>query len=373
MKTVLHVIDTTGPGGAETIFLQLAKKVAENGHRSIALIRGSGWVQSQLEQLSIPFYVIDCKGSFNIKYLSSLIKLIRSEKVDVIQSHLLGSSVYCSMAGTITKTRVISTFHGMVDISPNERFRKIKLLALQFGSSKIVAVTDALHKMVCDLGTIKKSKITTIYNGIDISSYEKITAREYRNKLNIHENETLIGSLGNIRTPKNYSLAIKTIKEVHKQGWKVHYAIAGQGNEKQMAPLITLINELDLNDYVHLLGFTEKAQSFLSSIDIFLMSSSSEGHPLALTQAMANALPIASTKSGVELIAETEKEALISDSMIPADLASAIILLLNDNNLSKTIGQNAFHKAKERFTLDAMFHAYLKLYTSPKNSDAETA
>jgi len=202
MKTVLHVIDTTGPGGAETIFLQLAQKVAENGHKSIALIRGSGWVQSQLEQLNIPFYVIDCKGSFNLKYLLSLVKLIRAEKVDIIQSHLLGSSVYCSMAGIITKTRVISTFHGIVDISPNERFRKIKLLALRLGSSKIVAVTDILYKMICDLGTIPSSKITTICNGIDISLYKKIATQEYRDKLNINKGDILIGSLGNIRTQK---------------------------------------------------------------------------------------------------------------------------------------------------------------------------
>ncbi|HFD31796.1 MAG TPA: glycosyltransferase [Gammaproteobacteria bacterium] len=368
MKTVLHVIDTTGPGGAETIFLQLAKKVAENGHKSIALIRGNGWVQSQLEQFNIPFYIIDCKGSFNLKYLLSLIKLIRTEKVDVIQSHLLGSSVYCSMAGIITKTRVISTFHGMVDISPNERFRKIKLMALQLGCDKIVAVTDVLYKMICDLGTIKSTKITTICNGIDINLYKKIETKEYRNKLNINDNEILIGSLGNIRTPKNYSLAIKTIKEIHKQGWKVHYAIAGQGNDQQMAPLQQLISELNLTDYVHILGFTKKTQSFLSSIDIFLMSSSSEGHPLALTQAMANALPIVSTKSGVELIAIDEKEAIISSSMTPANLASALISLLNDNSLAKTIGQNAFDKAKEKFTLDAMFHTYFKLYVLPEDS-----
>ncbi len=362
MKTVLHVIDTTGPGGAETIFLQLAKKVAENGYRSIALIRGSGWIQSQLEQLGIPFYIIDCKGSFNLKYLSSLVKLILTKKVDVIQSHLLGSSVYCSMAGIITKTRVISTFHGMVDISPNERFLKTKLLALQLGSSKIVAVTDILRKMICDLGTIQSSKVTTIYNGIDISLYKKISTKEYRNKLNINENDILIGSLGNIRTPKNYPLAIKTIKEIHKQDWKVHYAIAGQGNNKQMAPLVKLIDELNLNGYVHLLGFTEKTQSFLSSIDIFLMNSSSEGHPLALTQAMANELPIVSTKSGVELIVIDKKEALISGSMTPKELADMIILLLKNDNLAKTIGKNAFYKAKEKFTLDSMYQAYLELY-----------
>ncbi len=362
MKTILHVIDTTGPGGAETIFVQLAKKTAENGYRSIALIRGSGWVQSQLEQLNIPYHVIDCKGSFNFKYLLSLIKLIRTEKVDLIQSHLLGSSVYSGIAGLITKTRVISTFHGMVDISPDERFQKIKLLALQLGCNKVVAVTYPLYRMICNLGIIKKTKVTTIYNGIDTDLYKKTPDREYRSKLNIKDSEILIGSVGNIRTPKNYPLAIKAIKEIHKQGWKVHYAIAGQGSNEQMASLIQLITELDLHDYIHLLGFTDKTRSFLSSIDIFLMSSSSEGLPLALIQAMANELPIASTKSGVELIARDKKEAIIAKAMTPASLAEAITTLLDNNGLAKTVGKNAFDRSKEEFTLKAMFQAYLKLY-----------
>ena len=48
MKTILHVIDTTGPGGAETVFINIADTVRRRGYRSVVLIRGEGWVHDQL-------------------------------------------------------------------------------------------------------------------------------------------------------------------------------------------------------------------------------------------------------------------------------------------------------------------------------------
>lgn len=362
MKTILHVIDTTGPGGAETIFIQLAKKMADNGHHSLALIRGNGWVQSQLEKYNIPFIVLDCKGSFNFKYLLEIAKIVKSKNISIIQSHLLGSNVYCSIVGLLTGTRVISTFHGEVDISPTENFRLIKLLAIQLGSSKVITVTDRLTKMVKSLPLISASKVLTIYNGIELEQYGKINTSSFRDTLNIHPNEILIGSLGNIRSPKNYPLAIRTIKSIHEKGQKVHYVVAGEGNEKQMQPLLDLTNELKLKKYIHFLGFTKKTQEFLSSLDIFLMSSSSEGHPLALTQAMVNGLAIASTKSGVELIVSNNEEAILSTEMTPESLSQAIQTLIETPELAKKISANAKLKALKHFNLDTMFQNYLKIY-----------
>lgn len=362
MKTILNVIDTTGPGGAETIFIQLAKEIANRGNRSIALIRGSGWVEQQLKENNIPVHIIDCKGSFNIKYLFAMVKLIRSENVDVIQSHLLGSNVYSSIAGMLTRTRVISTFHGLVDISPSERFRTIKLLALRFGSYKIVTVTDKLKNLVTKLPVINKNQVATIYNGIDTDAFKKIDTTSLRTKLGITSNDILIGSLGNIRKPKDYPLAIKTIKALHDQGRKVHYAIAGQGSDKQQYPLIELIKKYNLNKYIHILGFTKDTQAFLSSLDVFLMTSSSEGHPLALTQAMVSEAPIVSTKSGVEEIVENGKEALVTDSNTDKELAQKIIELLKDNSLGKLIAKNSLRKSTTQFSLKSMFNAYFELY-----------
>ena len=98
MKTILHIIDTTGPGGAETVFIDLATRLPKDKYHSIVVIRGKGWVYEELCRRGVQPILLDAKGSFNWRYLLNLIKLIRSNRVDLIQSHLLGASVYCSMA-----------------------------------------------------------------------------------------------------------------------------------------------------------------------------------------------------------------------------------------------------------------------------------
>jgi len=362
MKTILNVIDTTGPGGAETVFTQLAAEIAKKNFRSIALIRGPGWVEQQLKELGVKYYIIDCKGSFNLSYLKSMVKLIRTEKIDIIQSHLLGSNVYSSIAGFLTRTPVISTFHGVVDISPNERFRSIKLLALRLGSRKIITVTDKIKKTVTALPILSESQVSTIYNGVDTNAFKRIANSNFRDKIGISNNEILIGSLGNIRKPKNYPLAIETIKKLHDQNIFAHYAIAGQGNDSQKAPLFELITKHNLEKYIHLVGFVEDTQAFLSSLDIFLMSSSSEGHPLALTQSMASETPIVSTKSGVEEIVENGVEALIVDSNTATDLAEKVKTIISNTTLRQNITDKALNKAQTQFSLAAMFKSYFTFY-----------
>src|SRR5690606_5052205 len=128
-KTILHVIDTTGPGGAETVFIELADRVRQRGYRSIVLIRGPGWVRNQLILRGFTPYVVDAKGSFNWRFLREMLRIIRRGRVVVIQSHLPGSTVYCAMAGLLARKPVIATFHGMVDVGPSERFRSAKVLA----------------------------------------------------------------------------------------------------------------------------------------------------------------------------------------------------------------------------------------------------
>jgi len=96
MKKILHVIDTTGPGGAETVFIELLSRLQSERYESIVVIRGAGWVYDELRRRGFEPYVVDAKGSFNFRYLLELVKIVRREKIDLIQAHLLGSGVYCS-------------------------------------------------------------------------------------------------------------------------------------------------------------------------------------------------------------------------------------------------------------------------------------
>lgn len=297
--TVLHVIDTTGPGGAETVFLALAEGCIKQGYRSVALIRGPGWVEQQLKVRAIPYYIRDCKGSLNLKFLFEMFSIIRKEKVTHIQSHLLGSNVYTSIMGLFTRLPVTATFHGHVDISPNERFRNAKLALIKMGARHVVSVTEDLKNTINHTtGSYCRLNPTVIPNGIDLSELEKLPIHA----LIKSDKPLVLGCLGNIRSAKNYPLAIEFVRLLKNKGVSVRLRIAGDGTKSGGIELKKEVARLGLDSNVEFLGFIDDVPDFFESIDVFLMTSSSEGHPLALTQALAAAKPILSTRNGVEKV-----------------------------------------------------------------------
>jgi glycosyltransferase involved in cell wall biosynthesis len=250
-KTILHVIDTTGPGGAETVFIQLADKLRQRGFRCIVAIRGPGWVCEQLVARGFTPYIIPAKGSFNWRFLRELVRLIRRERVDVIQSHLLGSNVYCAMAGLIARKPVVATFHGMVDVGPNERFRGLKLWLMNRGVANFVAVSKSLRDAIDREGLLDPDKCEIIYNGIDLSRYDKSNSRELRNKLGLDDAAILIGSLGNIRPAKGYDLLIRAARRVIEVFPQAHFVVAGEPKSSLQRQLEELCVQLGVAGHVH--------------------------------------------------------------------------------------------------------------------------
>ena len=137
------------------------------------LIRGKGWVYEELCRRGVKPLLMDAKGSFNWRYLKGLITLIRRERVDLIQSHLLGSNVYCSLTGLLTRKPVVATFHGAVDIGESERLKGLKFGAINLGAHCIVAVSDSLRDDIVNRTPLKAGKMRVIYNGIKTADFQR--------------------------------------------------------------------------------------------------------------------------------------------------------------------------------------------------------
>jgi len=359
--TILHVIDTTGPGGAETVFTQLAAACNHQGYRSIAIIRGSGWVEDQLKKLHIEYHIIECKGSFNFRFLWSLVRLVHAENIQIIQSHLLGSNVYASVTGLLTLTRVISTFHGHVDVSPNERFRAAKFGLVALGSASVVTVTRELLDTIRTMGSKRLTKKSiVIANGIDLSKLIKLPIRN----ISINRGDPIsFGMLGNIRTAKNYFLAVDVIKNLRDKGCNVSLKIAGDDSKTLAVKVKRYVLDAGLNEFITFLGFIEDVPAFFSETDVFLMTSSSEGHPLALTQALAAGVPVLTTPSGVEEIVVDGITAFISNGHSAESLVSKFNFLSGLESSRRSLVQLASKElVKSKFSLEIMCDAYFELY-----------
>lgn len=363
MKTILHVIDTTGPGGAETIFIDLATRLSMDKYRPIVVVRGKGWVYEELCRRGIEPLFMDAKGSFNWRYLFSLVKLIRQEGVDLVQSHLLGSNVYCSLAGLITRTPVVSTFHGVVDFAGKEHLKGIKYGAINAGARCIVAVSGDLRKEILEKTSIKPEKIKLIYNGIKTSDYQFSSSRNLRRKFGWTDDVVVIGSLGNIRPAKGYDILLQAAALLAKRSDRFRFVIAGQCNTSLYDELLQLRQELGLEEAVQFLGYIDDAANFLSNIDLFLSSSTSEGLPLSAIQAMVAKLPLVATRCGgyEELVTDRENGWLV-DIGNPQAIADALEKLAAHPEVGVALAEKAKRHAIDTFDLEVMLAAYEKTY-----------
>lgn len=363
MKTILHVIDTTGPGGAETVFIELADRLRTHGYRSEVVVRGSGWVLDQLRARGLQPVVLDAQGAFNWRYLRGLTRLIRERRVDIVQSHLLGSNVYCAAAGLLTRRPTIATFHGMVDVAPQERWRWAKFQLMNAGVSDFVAVSGRLRDAIRAEGLLDPTKASVIYNGVDMQRYALSSRRDLRASLGLPDDALLIGSLGNVRPAKAYDVLIRAARNIIDRHPQAHFVIAGHVKASLMRELEPLMAELDVAGHVHFLGFRDDSADFLAQLDLFLLSSTSEGFSIATIEAMATGLPVVVTRCG-------GPEEIVTDGvtglMVPPGnsgaLADGVLALQADVARRTALAAAGRTHAQEQFSMERMLEGYMALY-----------
>lgn len=361
--SILHAIDTTGPGGAETVFLDLAQYLTVDGYNNIAVIKGPGWVEDQLKQRGVVYYILKPSSGFSLGYYYALYKIIKKHNVKLIQAHLLGSTLTYSLLSLVLHLPLVATLHGRVDVNPNEKFIAIKNKIMQFGVNKLVAVSKDLAQYIADRGLFKQDNIAIIYNGVDTKKYQKTAVQELRNSLGISSSAVLIGSVGNVRPAKAYHILIQAAKLITEQQPNIHFVIAGHKKADLMAELEAQLQALDLSANVHFIGFQQDSAAFLGQMDIFALSSSSEGFSIATIEAMATELPVVATRcGGPEEILEHGKTGWLVAVNNPSELAKGLLHVLHDQPLQRALAQQGKQHAANTFAMESLLNQYRHIY-----------
>jgi glycosyltransferase involved in cell wall biosynthesis len=206
-RTIIHAIDTTGPGGAETVFLDVVQQLQLENYNNLAIIKGAGWVEDQLKSRGVRYQIIKPRGFLSIPYYWQLHRLLKRENAVLVHAHLLGSTLTYSILCLLMRLPLVATLHGRVDINPNERFVAIKQWIMRLGVDKLVAVSRDLAQYIESRGLFPAKAINVIYNGIDPSRYGVKLKENLRSDLKLPADAVLIGSLGNIRPAKSINVS----------------------------------------------------------------------------------------------------------------------------------------------------------------------
>ena len=361
-RTLMHLIDTTGPGGAETVFLTLLKESERSLTRHIVVLRGEGWLAEKVRSLGFEPRIVDSKGSFNIAYIRALRKIVQAERVDLIHAHLLGSNVYGALLALICRKPMIATFHGAVDVADNERFLKAKFFLISHGASKIVCVSERLEKELAERSRLPCKKIKLIHNGVAPSPVQRQGTDGLREELGLPNTAILVVSIGNIRPAKGYEYLVSAAVAFAKTDPDVHFVVVGHQKTALFNQLMAQVADADNPPRLHWLGFREDVADILGQADIFLLPSVSEGFSISTVEAMMAGVPVIATRSGgpEELIADGKTGVLIP-TRDPQAIVEAVSKL-KDPEMRHRLRDNARKEALRKFSLSAMLDEYNGLY-----------
>jgi glycosyltransferase involved in cell wall biosynthesis len=161
---------------------------------------------------------------------------------------------------------------------------------------------------------------------------------------------------------KDVVTLLEAVARLQRGGTPVQLTIAGDGQER--APLEGKAAELGVSRRVHVLGALRDTRGVLAEADAFVMSSVSEGTPLALMEAMSAGLPCVATRVGgiPELL---DGVGLIVEARDPQALAVALDGLRRDPHAAALLGERARQRIEQRFSVDAVVDAYLGVFGLP--------
>jgi L-malate glycosyltransferase len=359
MKRICFLLGSFQVGGGENHVLQVLKSLdREKYHPYICVLKDKGGLKEDFEKLNIP---INVYSFWRRNFVTSLFnqlrfaRFLKVNKIDIIHIHLVGCFKFGVVGAKMARLKsIIITWHGIYD--PKRVLKKAQ--HVRYASTmanKIIAVSNSVKDVNCNLYSIDPSKVEVVYNGIntDIPSHKPL-----EKNMNF-----TIGCVGNLRKEKGYEYLLHSVKLllVKIPGLKVK--IVGDG--PLQTDLMNLANSLNISKNIEFLGRRTDIYPLLASFDIWVMSSIFEGFSVALLEAMLLGLPIIATDVGGN--AEAIEDGVSGKVIPPRDinaLEEAIYSLFSNPEIRAKYSENAINRVSKNFSDKLMMEGIVRVYNT---------
>jgi glycosyltransferase involved in cell wall biosynthesis/MoaA/NifB/PqqE/SkfB family radical SAM enzyme len=353
---VVHVILSLEIGGMEQVVVDLVKTIDRSRFKpEIVCVQRLGPLAGELESTGITVVELPpMVPMLSFLYPAALVTAIRRAGADVVHVHS-GCWFKGAMAARICGVkRVIYTLHG-ARYARTWLFKLMERIAAKF-TSRIVVVSHDLAAQLRHAGHIPMEKVSVIINGINTEKFSAIPLRS-------HAGTIRIGVIARLEPVKDLGTLLRAMRILFDEGADATLDLIGDGSER--ADLERLSMELGITDRVRFFGFQRDTPQRLADIDIFALSSLSEGTSISILEAMAAGKPIVATAvGGIPALVEEGKNGFLVPSSDPAAFARALLWLIRDEDLRERMGEENRLKAQKEYGLMPMTIQYEKLYAS---------
>jgi len=355
--SVMHVVSGDLYAGAERIVEELA--IAQHAHLKLrvgCIVLNEGQLASNLVRAGLPTYVLDERRLGVAALLRRMRGLVRDHRAQIVHTHRFKENVLGALAA-VGRAPSLRTVHGAPEFSRSS-LRGWVIDALdRFAANglqrRVVAVSDELAGRLRHVYGVRS--LSTVPNGIDpdrVIRASTDTVPELPGGIRI-------GVFARLVPVKRVDLAIEVARRARERlGADVVLHVFGDG-----ALEATLREQARGLQGVHFHGNTLQAPAYMRQMHALLLTSSHEGLPVCVLEAMSLSVPVVATRIGGIPHALAEGECgWLADASNPDAYVEAVVQAVTPGELRARKISGAVARVRQELSAARMAQAYLRIY-----------
>ena len=351
---VLQLIDSLHAGGAERVAVNYANALANKIEASyLCATREEGLLKEHLSD-DVRYLFLNRKSTIHFRAIKTLSGFIKEAHIDIIHAH--ATSYFIATIIKILNPRIVLIWHEHYgNRAQTSKLDKFILKICSYFFISIIVVNDSLK--------IRSENKLLSKNVYVLANYPTINLALKETMLHGELNKRIV-CLANFRPDKDHINLLKAFKSVYKvhPDWSLH--LVGSYTEDDYYHTIRgFIEENKLENHVFIYGSCADVYHILKQSTIGVLSSKSEGLPVALLEYGLAKLPVVATNVGdCNLAISNTDEGLLVAPENHQHLADALISYINDLDLRQQVAMNFHNKVitsfSESSTIESLIHIY---------------
>lgn len=292
---ILFVLPSLNGGGAERVFLTLAREMEARGHVvALVVLQKKGALLTATDNLRV-----DSLDARNLRQaIPRLARLLRRERPDTVVSAMpvLNNGVVLARILSRTEPRLVLTDHSNPEVAHRSgRWLRRHLMPLASRNlypkaEVIVGVSEGVSRDLARFLRLPASRVAALYNPIEIDPPNGTPSHPW---LSPSRNFKTVISVGRLTEAKDYPTLLAAFARVHLSDPSTRLVIYGEGELRGM--LEAQVKEAGLDACVSLPGFSNTPRIEIAAADLFVLSSRWEGLANIVAEALSTGTPVIST------------------------------------------------------------------------------
>jgi len=360
--TVLHIAAPGVEGGLESVLLELTAGLRGLGHRVVlAAVQDAGGTEPPVihraADREVEVIRVEVPARAYATELRRLREVIASTAPDVLHTHGYRADLLGGVAARRCGVPWVSTTHGFTGGDPKNRLYEWLQRKSLRRADAVIAVSEPIRNRLTRAG-VSAGRIHHLPNAW--TPRPLVPRDEARRRLGIVAGSPVIGWVGRLTAEKGADVFLDALALLPGPRWQA--SIIGDGRERPALEMRA--RNLGIADRLHWHGMVPHAAELYQAFDAWVLSSRTEGTPIALFEAMAARVPAVVTSVGGVPAVVTDAEAILVPSERPALLAEAIGRLLAGEPGAASRAEAAHARLVSKFATPGWLAAHVALYGS---------